>query len=82
MTKSSDNEIINPTDIKSEKNTPHFLTNDNFNRLKKLQNDLFNTLELVPSIRKLVNLLITEENISQLKEQIIRQLNLQSSNKE
>lgn len=44
-----------------------FLTHANFQRLRQLQNEIFKTIELSPSIRKLVNLLITEKNLDALK---------------
>ena len=49
----------------------HFLTNENFNALRKLQSEIFKSIELAPSIKKLVNLLITEENLSKLKGEFI-----------
>lgn len=50
-----------------------FINEDNFQRLRQLQQDIFETTGVSPSIRKLVNLLITEENICHIKMKLINQ---------
>ncbi len=66
--------IKNKIELNSE-NT-HFLTNENFNKLRALQNEIYKLYEVSPSIRKLVNLLITKENLEQLKIQFNKQFSI------
>lgn len=78
MTKTTiDNNLNNEAEqsvkTKSSETTQHFLTDENFNLLRKLQSEIFKTIELAPSIKKLVNLLITEENLAKIKAQFIAQ---------
>ena len=50
-----------------------FINEDNFQRLRQLQQNIFEATGVSPSIRKLVNLLITEENLCQIKMKLISQ---------
>jgi hypothetical protein len=50
-----------------------FINEDNFQRLRQLQQDIFEATGVSPSVRKLVNLLITEENLCQIKMKLISQ---------
>lgn len=80
MTKTTiDNNLSNNEEqnVKTQatETTNHFLTNENFNLLRKLQSEIFKTIELAPSIKKLVNLLITEENLDKIKIKFISQYN-------
>jgi hypothetical protein len=45
----------------------HFLTDENFTKLKQMQHEIYNQHEVSLPIRKLVNSLVTEENLDQLK---------------
>jgi len=79
-TTTQENSNNNEENDKSQKTqtsepTQHFLTNENFNLLRKLQSEIFKTIELAPSIKKLVNLLITEENLEAIKMKFISQHN-------
>lgn len=69
----SNNDEEQNVKTKSSETTQHFLTDENFNSLRKLQSEIFKTIELAPSIKKLVNLLITEENLTKIKVQFIAQ---------
>lgn len=55
-----------------------FITEENFQRLRQLQQEIFLVTEISPSIRKLVNLLLTEENLKELKMKLIEQYRLLS----
>lgn len=73
---SNDNEENNKSQkTQTSEPTQHFLTNENFTLLRKLQNEIFKTIELAPSIKKLANLLINEENLEKIKAQFIAQHN-------
>jgi hypothetical protein len=75
----NDDEIIrDKSDLKSETNEIHtyFVSDENFERLRRLQQEIYNTLDVSIKIRKLANLLITEENIEKLKQQILTQLKI------
>lgn len=57
----------------TEEEKQFFIIEENFRRLRQIQQEIFTLTEISPSIRKLVNLLITEENITQLKMKLIEQ---------
>jgi len=48
-----------------------FFTEPNFQRLKNLQQEIHNLLEMSPSIRKIINSLITDENLEKIKAQLL-----------
>jgi hypothetical protein len=52
-------------------NEKRFFTEPNFQRLKNLQQEIHNLLEMSPSIRKIINLLITDENLEKIKLQLL-----------
>jgi hypothetical protein len=52
-------------------NEKRFFTEPNFQRLKNLQQEIHNLLEMSPSIRKIINLLITNENLEKVKLQLL-----------
>jgi hypothetical protein len=54
----------------------HFLTDENFTKLKQLQYEIYNQYEVSLPIRKLVNSLITEENLYQLKLSITKKFGI------
>ena len=59
---------------KSHKNTEgkqHFINDQNFNLLKECQLEIYNATDLTLSIRKIVNELITEENLQKIKSKFI-----------
>lgn len=64
---SSDTSSITPVE-----STTHFLTPENFQRLRTLQNELFKQVDMAPSVKKLTNLLITDHNLEQLKKDFIQ----------
>lgn len=50
-----------------------FINEDNFQRLRQVQQAIFETTGVSPSIRKLVNSLITEENLCHIKMKLVSQ---------
>jgi hypothetical protein len=59
-------------EIKKQK---HLLNNENYEALKQLQRHLYEETEMTLSMRKLVNHLITEESLEQLKIKMLNVLN-------
>jgi hypothetical protein len=49
----------------------HFITDQNFNLLKECQLEIYKSTDLTPSMRKIVNELITEENLLKVKSKLI-----------
>jgi hypothetical protein len=49
----------------------HLITNEKFNLLKECQQNIFITTEISPSMRKIINELITEENLQVIKSKFI-----------
>jgi hypothetical protein len=68
------------TEEKNEYSYPeqskHFLTDENFSKLRQLQHEIYKQYEVSLAIRKLVNSLITEENLNQLKLQLTKKLGI------
>ncbi len=54
-----------------EKEKQYFITEENFQRLQKIQGEIYQKTEVSASVRKLVNSLITEENLTQVKDKMI-----------
>jgi len=73
-TDSADNNVENNQPSKEEHS--YFINNDNFEKLKHLQQELYQALDISIKIRKIANLLITEENIQKLKQQLLEQYKL------
>jgi hypothetical protein len=67
MTKANHNE----TTVTANNSIPLF-TELNFQRLKRLQQEIHNVLEMSPSIRKIINSLITDENLEKVKAQLLK----------
>jgi len=66
----------NKSESTNKNHSTHFLTDENFNKLRQFQNEIYQLYEVSPSIRKIVNSLITNENFNQLKEQFMKQLSV------
>lgn len=60
---SNENETI---DVKQ-----HFFNNEQFQLLKQCQQEIFETTEVSPSLRKIINELINIENLQQFKSKFI-----------
>ena len=56
-----------------EEKRKYLLTDENFQRIKDVQREIFEKTEISPSLRKLVNSLITKEEIENLKQKLICQ---------
>jgi len=66
------NETTEP--ISGDDSQKYFISEDNFQALRNLQHEIYEKTEVSPTIRKLVNMLINkEENIMQLKNELINQ---------
>ena len=69
------NSFSKVTDEESKSNNPgwkNLLTDENFKRLIRFQDDIFAVLEMTPSFRKIINSLITEENLSVLQSRFLK----------
>lgn len=53
----------------------YFLKDPKFQLLKQYQRAIFESTELSPSVRKLINELITEENLEKVKEKYVTMCN-------
>lgn len=53
--------------------TKYLISDVNFQRLRQLQQEVFDATDVSPSVRKLVNVLIEQVNFQQLKEVLISQ---------
>ena len=60
----------------SKEEHSYFINNNNFEKLKQLQQELYQALDISIKIRKIANLLITEDNIHKLKNQLLEQYKL------
>ncbi len=49
----------------------HFINEDKYQLLKQHQNDVFKEVEVSLSVRKMVNELITEENLEKVKSKFV-----------
>ncbi len=54
----------------------HFMNDENFKKLRHLQQELLLVTEVMPSLRKIINVFITEENVRNYKENFIQQFNV------
>lgn len=64
------NDMTNQSSSNDEQKQ-HLISDVNYQRLQQLQQEIYTVIEMSPSVRKLVNLLITEENLMQLKQQLL-----------
>ena len=51
----------------------YLLTDECFHKLKNMQQEIFNKTDIFPSMRKMINIIITDEVINKLKEKLISQ---------
>lgn len=58
----------------NQKVRQHFINDDNFQLLQQCQQRIFEATEVSPSIRKLVNELINEENLEKISKKYIDSL--------
>jgi hypothetical protein len=49
----------------------HLITDEKFNLIKECQQAIYTATESSPSIRKIINALITEENLQKIKSKFI-----------
>jgi hypothetical protein len=69
----SNNEVKNRTSGNDEAKQ-YFITDENFLLLKQCQNTIFEKTEVSPAIRKIVNELISVENLEKVKSKFIGML--------
>ena len=75
MSETDDNVNKNNSDTnKSKTVVKYILSKRSYQLLREVQQEIFEEVEATPSIRKLVNLLITEDNIYKVKQLLIEQL--------
>ena len=67
-------EMLNGT--KSQQERKFMLTDESFQLLRKAQQKIGEATELMPSMRKLVNALITEEGVDELSQQFIQEMSI------
>ena len=68
---SFENQSNNGTD----KKTPRYILSDqSYELLRETQEKVFAATEITPSVRKLVNLMITPENLAKIADQLINSL--------
>lgn len=72
-------ETLNPTN-NSKHTKPYLLTEDNFKLIRQFQSEILEHLEMMPSLRKIINALITPENLTSLKPIFIPQRSIQNDN--
>ena len=53
---------------------PHFLDDDKFTLLRSIQQQIFEATEVNPTVRRLVNALITQENLMKVRDRMIESL--------
>lgn len=53
----------------------HFINEENFKLLKQCQQEIFELTEVSPSLRKIVNELINDENLHKIKSKFIKTWN-------
>jgi hypothetical protein len=84
MSKSHDDNEINQTNNDnaipaenelSKPNRSYLINEENFNRLRQFQQEIFKLSEMTPSFRKVVNALINDENLNVLKAKLLKEIN-------
>lgn len=67
------NILKNKEESNSSDAKKYLLTDECFRKLKKVQREIYNKTDLFPSIRKMIDIIITDEIINKLKEKLISQ---------
>lgn len=57
--------------LNSQEPKQYFISDENFNLLKTCQKTIYDATELMPAMRRLVNALITPENIEKVKKEYL-----------
>lgn len=53
------------------KKARHLITDENYQTLLAVQNDIYQRTEVTPAMRKLINLIIENANLDKIREQLI-----------
>jgi hypothetical protein len=59
---------VNPDPMEAKQ---HLITEENYQLLQKLQNEVLKATEVSPTIRKIINEIINEENLNKVKTKFI-----------
>jgi hypothetical protein len=59
--------------LHSQSHRKSLLTEESFNRLAKFQTEIFSHLEMTPSFRKIINALISNENLEFLRSKYLKE---------
>jgi site-specific DNA-adenine methylase len=70
MLKQVEDEAVN---VESSETKQYFINDDKFQLLRKYQQLIFEATEVSPAIRKLVNELISAENLEKVREKFVNQ---------
>lgn len=60
-------------EMNPEATTKYLISDENFQRLRQLQQAIFDETDVSPSVRKLINVMIEQFNMEQLKEVLVKQ---------
>ena len=55
----------------------YLLTDENFEAIRKIQSEIYEITEVTMSMRKVINQLITEEALAQVKMKFLKQMNVE-----
>ena len=70
-----DNDNIETMNTEPANKSKYLLTDESFERLRKAQQKIQEITELTPSLRKLINRLVTQKAVDEITQQIILELN-------
>ena len=66
--------VSNTSQFNKNEEPRHLITDENFQQLKELQQRIYERTEMSPSVRKLINLIITQENLNNVEQSLLNQL--------
>ena len=69
-------ESTESSEANAEESRKYMLTDENYQKLRNLQQQVYEATELSPSMRKLINALITDEDLSNLYSQLMSKLEI------
>jgi hypothetical protein len=62
---------IQPKVTRPEEPKQHFISDEKFQQLKQCQQEIFTETDVSPSVRRIINELITVNNLEKIKKQFI-----------
>ena len=69
------NEHNNNNESSKTENPKHFITDENFNAIIKIQNEIYEATEVKLTLRKIINQVITTEALEHVKAKMIKNIN-------